>query len=133
METKRIAAWSRFLVGTVIVVFVGIGTFAGQAYGAPKLSPIEELGKQIFFDEISKPARMACALCHSPSAGWTHRNPLVNMYQVAAPGAVIFRSGTLKTPTNAYASFIPPFQPCPGVGFLQPLRGKFLGRACRRE
>jgi cytochrome c peroxidase len=70
------------------------------------------LGKYLFFDKISRPERMSCSTCHDPGTGWTHRNPLVNLSIVVAPGAIIHRVGTVKPPMNAYASLMKPFGPC---------------------
>jgi cytochrome c peroxidase len=36
---------------------------------AADLSPIEQLGKYLFFDNISDPDRMSCSTCHTPRAG----------------------------------------------------------------
>jgi cytochrome c peroxidase len=79
---------------------------------AAKLEPIQELGKFIFFDNISVPKRMSCSTCHDPMAGWTFKNSGVNLHQVAVTGADPHTAGSLKPPSNAYASFILPFQNC---------------------
>jgi cytochrome c peroxidase len=77
-----------------------------------ELSPIELLGKHIFFDNISIPPRQSCSTCHQPWAGWTGGQSQVNLHQVAMTGAHPRRVGTLKPPSNGYASFIGEFQPC---------------------
>ena len=73
---------------------------------------IEELGKRVFFDNISVPKRMSCSTCHDPAAGWTFKNAGVNRHQVAVPGADPHRAGSLKPPSNAYASEISRFRAC---------------------
>jgi cytochrome c peroxidase len=70
------------------------------------------LGKYVFFDEISNPRGMSCATCHTPSAGGTHGSSKTNLTQVGATGADGRSVGGLKAPTNAYASFIQPFDLC---------------------
>ncbi|PLX78635.1 MAG: cytochrome C, partial [Desulfuromonas sp.] len=50
-------------------LFVGL-FFAGEVF-AGALTPMQELGKKIFFDKISSPDWVACANCHDPSVGWT--------------------------------------------------------------
>ena len=74
--------------------------------------PLKLLGKFVFFNNISEPARQSCSSCHEPTTGGTNNNAIVNQTVVAVPGANFHVSGGLKPPTNAYASFIPPFQEC---------------------
>ncbi len=78
------------------------------------------LGKYVFFDKISSPQRMACVTCHDPATGGTGSVAGVNLHQVAITGADPHTVGSLKPPTNAYASFIEPFHFCgtggPGAG-----------------
>ena len=75
------------------------------------LTPIEALGKAVFFDaRLSRPrSRQACASCHDPAHGWVLPNAQVNRTTVVAPGAAPHAVGSIKTPSNAYASFSPPF------------------------
>ena len=41
---------------------------------APVLTPTEQLGKAIFFDQnLSMNSNQSCATCHDPAAGWTGR------------------------------------------------------------
>ncbi|MBZ5714951.1 cytochrome-c peroxidase [Nannocystis pusilla] len=83
-----------------------------RSFGLRKLS-LEQLGKFVFFDEISVPKRrQACASCHDPAAGWTLRDLKINNGQVAAPGAVPGAVGSIKTPSNAYARNIPLRESC---------------------
>ena len=85
-----------------------------------KLTKLELLGKHVFFDEdLSRPSgKQACSSCHSPARGWVLPNSYINSTSVVAPGAKRHRVGSIKTPSNAYASLSPPFQPAvnpPGV------------------
>lgn len=79
---------------------------------ATALSPTEVhyelklLGKYVFFDKISNPPRMACVTCHDPDTGGTGSVSGVNLHQVAITGANPHTVGTLKPPTNSYASVI---------------------------
>lgn len=77
------------------------------------------LGKYVFFAKISSPSRMACVTCHDPATGWTGSVSGVNLHPVAITGANPHTVGNVKPPTNAYASFIKPFEPCtPGPADL---------------
>lgn len=93
---------------------VGFSLLVGSASGrAFALEPIEELGKQVFFDQkMSTPAnKLACVSCHDPAVGWILPNSTVNATTVGAPGARPGAAGGIKTPANAYASFSPVFRP----------------------
>jgi cytochrome c peroxidase len=81
------------------------------------LTPIEQLGKELFFDEISRPARaMSCASCHGPSAGWTGPIAGNNLHGGTYRGAVPTRFGARRPPSSAYAAFAPVFHLDPGTG-----------------
>ncbi len=56
---------------------------------ADQLSPVEALGKDIFFDEsLSEPPGQSCATCHGPEAGFAGADTEVNALTAAYPGAV---------------------------------------------
>jgi cytochrome c peroxidase len=83
-----------------------------------KTAKLEELGKHIFFDEISVPTGMSCASCHDPSAGWTLKDSQVNLHQVAATGADPGTTGSIRPPTVGYASKVGRFRAnCGFIGF----------------
>ena len=97
-----------------------------------ELTDIEKLGKYVFFDKISSPQRMACVTCHDPATGGTGSVSGVNLHQVAITGANPHTVGNIKPPTNAYATFIEPFQNCStgGLGPNNKCGGNFWdGRA----
>lgn len=52
----------------VLAALLAVGVNVSPA----ALSDIENLGKFVFFQNISDPPRMACATCHVPRAGWTY-------------------------------------------------------------
>ena len=75
---------------------------------ADELSPLEELGKQIFFDKnLSNPVGQACASCHAPETGFSGPNSDVNLKTGVYPGADATRFGNRKPPSAAYASYSP--------------------------
>ena len=72
------------------------------------LSPIEQLGKDIFFDTtLSNPPGLSCAGCHSPAAGFTGPNSAINLAAGPVPGAVAGRSGFRKPQAVGYSAFSP--------------------------
>ena len=76
---------------------------------AGNLSPVEVLGKNLFFDKISSPDWMSCASCHSPDVGWTGPNSGINKHGAVYRGAVPTRFGNRKPPSAAYATLSPIF------------------------
>ena len=76
--------------------------------GSGKLSPIEELGKRLFFDiNLSDPQGQSCAVCHAPQVGWTGPDEDLNTAGSVYEGAVKGRFGNRKPPTSAYAGDSP--------------------------
>jgi cytochrome c peroxidase len=76
--------------------------------GAQNLTPKQELGKFIFFDEnLSVNANQACAACHSPSAGWTGADGTINAQGAVYEGSLPGRFGNRKPPSSAYATQSP--------------------------
>jgi len=72
------------------------------------LTPSENLGKHLFFDEnLSVNANQSCATCHAPEAGWTGPHAAINeagaVYEGSVPGAF----GDRKPPSAAYATQSP--------------------------
>jgi cytochrome c peroxidase len=95
---------------SLIVALVVATPLCFWSASAVALTPIELLGKHIFFDQISIPGnKQACASCHNPAKGWILPNSAINGSTVVAPGAKPHAVGSIKTPSNAYASFSPPF------------------------
>ena len=72
------------------------------------LTPIEMLGKQLFFDiNLSTPTGQACAACHDPATGFVGPDSDINAHGGAYEGAVDTRFGNRHPPTAAYAGDSP--------------------------
>lgn len=114
MRRKSIAV---FVVLTALfIVASAIATTQSSS-----LSPVEQLGKALFFDNISQPARsVSCATCHAPNAGWTGPVAGANVHGGVYRGAVPTRFGNRKPPSSAYATFSPIFH-------LDTITGEFVG------
>lgn len=80
----------------VFGVILGFGAMLGTT-AAQDLTPMEELGKAIFFDKISSPDWMSCAQCHAPSVGWTGPIPGINQGGAVYRGVVPPRQGFPRT------------------------------------
>lgn len=75
---------------------------------AEELTPLEELGKLLFFDtELSTPPGQSCAACHAPDVGFTGPVSEINAGPAVYPGAVHTRFGNRKPPTSAYGGESP--------------------------
>ncbi|HNR12450.1 MAG TPA: cytochrome c peroxidase [Thermodesulfobacteriota bacterium] len=113
--------WRLCAIGLALmgVAFAGLGYDAlySQAGAADSvtLTDIELLGKYVFWDKISVPAgAMGCFTCHDSRTGWVHKDTKTHQRQVVATSADRTKTGTVKPPANAYATFIPPFfSDCP--------------------
>jgi cytochrome c peroxidase len=92
-------------VGTILTAIAAI-VFA-QGLG---LSPSEQLGKAIFFDEnLSSNNNQSCASCHGPDAGWTGPLEATNAHGAVYEGSIPGRFGNRKPPSAAYATLSPVF------------------------
>ena len=103
---------------SVLAMLSAVGFSAGSAGAAPNVEALEALGKQVFFDNISVPARQSCSSCHVPENGFTAGSAAVNLGSVAVPGAKPHRIGNRKPPSAAYAASSP------------NLSGGFFGPEC---
>lgn len=75
---------------------------------AQQLSPVEQLGKALFFDpNLSTPPGQSCAACHAPETGFTGPTSDVNAHGAVYQGAVRNRFGARKPATAAYAGASP--------------------------
>ena len=75
---------------------------------AQMLTPMEELGKNLFFDtNLSTPPGMSCAACHGPEVGFTGPISTINEMSGVYPGAVHTRAGNRKPPSAAYGGASP--------------------------
>jgi cytochrome c peroxidase len=75
---------------------------------AQSLTPIQQLGGSIFFDEnLSLNGNQACAACHGPEVGFTGPIEEFNRYGAVYEGSIPERFGNRKPPSAAYATWSP--------------------------
>ncbi len=99
---------AKLITAFATIAFIVVG-FCTVAAGQVTLTPMEQLGKAIFFDKISSPSNQSCADCHAPISGFTGPIPGINMTGAVYPGAVPQRFGNRKPPAASYAVFSPIF------------------------
>jgi cytochrome c peroxidase len=77
---------------------------SAEALDTPPLTPLEQLGKFLFFDEnLSKYGNQSCATCHDPSVGYTGPDSSINAHGAVYPGSDPALFGNRKPPSAAYA------------------------------
>lgn len=109
----------RFPVTRTLLLAV-LSLAAIPAIAAPDVEALEDLGKRVFFDNISNPARQACASCHAPNTGWTAPSTLINAWRVVVPGANPHTAGGRRPTSVSYSSRSVKF------GDADPVRGGCL-------
>jgi cytochrome c peroxidase len=72
------------------------------------LTPQQELGKALFFDQnLSVNSNQSCATCHGASVGWTGPKAIINEHGAVYEGSIPGAFGDRKPPTVAYAGDSP--------------------------
>lgn len=98
----------RKVLVSVLLSIALIFTIVVFSAGESTLTPMEELGKEIFFDEnLSINGTMSCATCHAPEVGFVGPDSEINEMIAIYPGAVTTRFGNRKPPTAAYGGESP--------------------------
>ena len=109
---------SQVLLGTGVMVLASLILVSAQNVTS-RLSPMEELGKRLFFDrDLSSPAGQECAVCHGLSVGFTGPSEHFNKTGGVYEGAVEGRFGNRKPPASAYAGDSPKLHLTPGGEFV---------------
>ena len=92
----------------ILLLAIAVAALAPATAFATNLSPIQALGKDLFFDKnLSEPAGTACAACHGSQDGWTGPDAKTNLGGAAYEGAVTGRFGNRKPPSIAYGGNSP--------------------------
>jgi len=90
-------------VASAVLTMLVVAVPAQQA-----LTPTEELGKAIFFDEsLSVNGNQSCATCHEPTAGWVGKLSAINAHGAVYEGSLPGAFGDRKPPSAAYATQSP--------------------------
>jgi cytochrome c peroxidase len=106
-ERRNMTMSKRAWTMCILVACALLVASAGAA-SANDLTPLELLGKMLFFDDnLSTPPGQACAACHAPETGFTGPDSALNENGSVYPGAVHTRFGNRKPPTAAYGGESP--------------------------
>lgn len=119
IEVQRLKAITAF-------VLLSVSSVAAQ-----ELSPVEQLGKSIFFDPtLSANGVQSCAFCHDPGMGFSSPHGHFSAAGAVVEGAVPGRFGNRKPPSAAYAAASPVLHHIIDDGDVTFVGGAFLdGRA----
>ena len=99
---------SRIITGLFSLTLIFI--IPATVVQAQTLSPTEQLGKSIFFDEnLSINQNQSCASCHGLDVGWTGPDETINSLGSVYEGSIAGRFGNRKPPSSAYATTSPIF------------------------
>lgn len=101
-----------------VATLLAAGAGGAVALDLEGLTPIEELGALIFFDEtLSIRQNQACASCHVPEVGWVGEDSEVNLGGSVYEGSRQNKLGNRKPPSSAYATVSPVFYLDAVLGF----------------
>ncbi len=101
------AMWLAACTAVVAACGGGDGGSSSQSTPSSGLSPMAQVGKQIFFDQaFSASGKQSCASCHDPARGFTDPNNLAVSF--GGPNGDL--PGLRNTPSLNYASYTPTFQ-----------------------
>lgn len=104
MNAKRLFA-SAVVLGAMLLL---VTAAANPATADPILTPQEQLGKSIFFDQhLSLNQNQSCAACHAPQVGWTGPDENINAFGAVYEGSILTRFGDRKPPSSGYATQSP--------------------------
>ena len=106
------------LLGCSLSALLATGAGGAAALDLEGLTPKEELGALIFFDEtLSIRQNQACASCHVPEVGWVGEDPVINLGGAVYEGSRQNRFGNRKPPSSAYVTQSPVFYLDDVLGF----------------
>jgi cytochrome c peroxidase len=92
------------IFGVLILAGVLITFTATASQAQTSLTPIEELGQFLYFDEnLSEPAGQSCASCHDPDFGFDDPDSDLPVSEGVIPGLF----GGRNSPASAYAMYAP--------------------------
>jgi cytochrome c peroxidase len=95
------------IAGRIVASMAAIllGTSAAGADDRPVLTPLEGVGRHLFFDKgLSIGNNQACADCHQADSGWTGPLSRINKAGSVYEGSIRGRFGNRKPPSAAYAT-----------------------------
>ena len=110
---RRVLFFAAALCLLTALVVAGIG----QAQMEEPLTPIEQLGSFLYFDEnLSEPDGQSCASCHDPNVGFDDPDVGLPVSEGVIPGLF----GGRNSPISAYAMYAP-------IPYFDNVEGLWIG------
>jgi cytochrome c peroxidase len=107
----------RLSVVATIATLVLLLVIVGQGLANDPLTPVQELGMHLYFDEnLSEPAGQSCASCHHPDFGFADPDRGLPVSEGVIPGLF----GGRNSPSSAYAMYAP-------IRYFEPVEGLWIG------
>jgi len=101
MRTRSILALALAAAAVSLLIVAGASANGG-------LTPKEELGKALLFDEnLSSNSNQSCATCHAPEVGYTGPDGIINAHGAVYEGSIPGAFGDRKPPTARMAATAP--------------------------
>lgn len=99
----KASIWKKFFILGAALTLLAVAPVMAQ-----DLTPNEQLGKSIFFDQnLSINQNQSCAGCHAPETGFTGPLTDINAHGAVYEGSIFERFGNRKPPSSAYATPAP--------------------------
>jgi cytochrome c peroxidase len=107
---------SALLLSTLMI---GLGNASSAQAHRVDLTPQEQLGKFLFYDQnLSLNKNLACAGCHGSDVGYTGPDKQINLHGGVYEGSIAGNFGDRKPPTAAYAGDSPKLYLDPVAGWI---------------
>ena len=108
VRRERGAAMAKRIIAVAVVAVALALAAVAVAQGEVALTPMEELGKMLFFDtSLSINSNQSCAACHAPEVGWTGPDEYINAHGTVYEGSIPGAFGDRKPPSSAYGGGSP--------------------------
>jgi cytochrome c peroxidase len=92
------------MILAVLATMLAALVLVGQGFAQSTLTPIEQLGHELYFDEnLSQPGGQSCASCHHPDFAFVDPNSDLPVSEGVLPD----RFGDRNSPSAAYAMYAP--------------------------
>jgi cytochrome c peroxidase len=105
------------MIFAALITMLAALVLVGQGFADPALTPKQELGQFLYFDEdLSQPGGQSCASCHHPDSAFVDPD-----FQLpVSEGVLPDRFGNRNSPSAAYAMYAP-------TRFFDEVEGLWIG------
>ncbi|TFG66385.1 MAG: hypothetical protein E4H27_10020, partial [Anaerolineales bacterium] len=113
INRRNVMKRTKLTIGFMCLVVMAVIASTGMVLAQNGLTPEEELGKKLYFDEhLSEPSGQSCASCHLPKAGFDDPDDKLPVSE----GVISGLFGGRNSPSSAYAMYSPKFDSTDLIG-----------------